>query len=479
MSVLLFAAVLAAPPEPLRVGVATADVTPPVGYRMSGYFYDRASTGTRDPLLAKAVVLRQGEEAGALVFCDVIGLTRAVSDAAAARVERETGIPAAHVSICATHSHTGPLYHGVTRDRAHAAALAEEGEDPFEPVDYAALLTEGIVEAVAAADAAAAPATFAAGNAEETRLSFNRRFYMAAPTRGGGPVRFNPGQRNPDILRAAGPIDPDVGLLRFDRPGADGPFAALTVFALHLDTVPGPQKTLYSADFPGTLASELREQFGEDFRSLFGAGTCGDLNHIDVTRDDRRSDVEIGTLLAETVAAALPGLPAATPSLRVGRELVNVPLREISPERAAAAEAGLDRAGDRSRPFLKRVADYADTDIVRRSGGSAETGSGDLPLELPVHVFRLSKPTADGGGAAVVTLPGELFVDLGLAIKRRSPFATTLVIELANDSPDYLPTRRAFAEGGYEVVNSRIAPGGGEAAVDAAAALLEELAAAP
>ena len=74
-----------------------------------------------------------------------------------------------------------------------------------------------------------------------------------------------------------------------------------------------------------------------------------------------------------------------------------------------------------------------------------------------------------------MAVPGEVFVDLGLAIKGASPFGATLVIELAHDAPGYLPTRKAFAEGSYETVNSRIAPGGGERMVENAVRLLHQL----
>ena len=40
----------------LRVGSAEIDITPPVGYRMAGYFNERLSTGIHDPLHAKAIV---------------------------------------------------------------------------------------------------------------------------------------------------------------------------------------------------------------------------------------------------------------------------------------------------------------------------------------------------------------------------------------------------------------------------------------
>ena len=96
----------------------------------------------------------------------------------------------------------------------------------------------------------------------------------------------------------------------------------------------------------------------------------------------------------------------------------------------------------------------------------------DLPplLPLDVQVLRLSADTA------IVTLPGEIFVELGLAIKRQSPFSNTIVIELANENCAYVPTRAAFTQEAYEVENSRIAPGGGERLVEEAVKLLKALA---
>jgi hypothetical protein len=88
---------------------------------------------------------------------------------------------------------------------------------------------------------------------------------------------------------------------------------------------------------------------------------------------------------------------------------------------------------------------------------------------MEVQVFRLDKETA------LVGLPGEIFCDLGQAIKRASPFKRTIVMSICNDRPAYVPTRKAFAEGSYEVANSRVKPGGGEMLVDAAVKLLKQL----
>src|SRR5207249_6801136 len=91
------------------------------------------------------------------------------------------------------------------------------------------------------------------------------------------------------------------------------------------------------------------------------------------------------------------------------------------------------------------------------------------PLEVEVQVVAL------GTDIAWVALPGEIFVELGLAIKNNSPFKHTIIAELANGSVGYVPTRRAYAQGNYEVVSARCAEGSGELLVAAALRLLREL----
>jgi hypothetical protein len=435
-----------------KAGVAVVDITPPKGYRMSGYFNERLNTGVKDALHAKAIVLRQGNEQAAIVFCDLIGIPAEVSNKARKLAGEKSGIPQENMAIACTHSHTGPLYFGALYEYFHKRAVETHGRDPHEATRYADILVTKLVEVVNRAHSLAAPVKLDAGVAHEPRLSFNRRFHMKD-----GSVRFNPGQQNPDIVRVAGPIDPDVGIVRFRAAQKD--IAALVVFAMHLDTVGG---TDYSADYPFFLERSLRKSLGPDFVSLFGTGTCGDINHIDVRIQGRRTTEEMGAMLAETVAAHLPNLTAvAEPSLAVRRGVVEWPLQKHSAEQIAAARAAMPKIGTRELTFLEQVETAKIVDLDLRK-------SDTIPLE--VQAFRLSRE------AAIVTLPAEVFVELGLAIKRASPFKTTLVIELSNDDPAYIPTKKAFAEGSYETVNSRVQPGGGEAMVEAAVKLLKELA---
>jgi sugar phosphate isomerase/epimerase len=447
------AAATMTPAAELTAGVAVIDITPPVGYRMSGYFRERLCTGISNPLKAKAIVLRQGDERAALVFCDIIGLSPDVSSRARRQAAEKTGISASNILIAATHTHTGPLYFGALRKHFHDLAVTTYGSDSCEKVDYPSELIAKLIKVITQANAAAKPVRLEAGVAEQQGLSFNRRFHMR-----NGTVRFNPGVLNPDIVRVAGPIDPEVGIVFFREVDGGRAAAGLVNFALHLDTVGG---TKYAADYPFYLEQSLREKYGDEFVLLFGTGTCGDINHIDVTKKERLKTDYIGKTLGETVNAKAGRLKAVKePALTVRSEIVQAPLQRYGPEKVAWARENIKKVGTRELSFLEQVEAYKILAVEIRGG---ET----MPIE--VQVFRLSRDVA------VVGLPGEVFVDLGLAIKRASPFATTLVIELCQDAPGYIPTKKAFAEGSYETVNSRIAPGGGEMMVEAAVRLLRAL----
>ena len=192
VSTLILAAVLfhgaaAHSGEAFLAGFAELDITPPVGYRMAGYFVERTSLGTHDPLLAKVMYLQQGSNRCVLVLCDLIGIPRDVADAVRARVATELKLDPSTVLIGATHSHTGPNYSGVLRDEFHRLRMHAAGRDDCEPIDYKAALIENIAKVIRAAIDRAAPVSLHAGFAEQQGLSFNRRFHMK-----NGTVQFKP-----------------------------------------------------------------------------------------------------------------------------------------------------------------------------------------------------------------------------------------------------------------------------------------------
>src|SRR5207245_6287873 len=114
-----------------------------------------------------------------------------------------TGVQTCALPIC-------PLYFDALRTFLHERAVAQNGRDQQETVDYPSVLSEKLAGVIAAAKNATQPVELEAGVAKQTGLSFNRRYHMKD-----GTVVFNPGKMNPNIVRPAGPIDPEVGIVQF------------------------------------------------------------------------------------------------------------------------------------------------------------------------------------------------------------------------------------------------------------------------
>jgi hypothetical protein len=434
----------------LRVGRAAVDITPPAGIPMAGYYNVRVATGTHDPLHAKALVLEMDGAKAALVACDLVGVERTIVEEARELISKTTGLRGEQVMISATHSHTGPLL----RPRFLAAI---EGEPLEIARRYRAELPRRIAESVRLAEAGLTRAQVWFGAGREESLSFNRRFLMKD-----GTVRFNPGKLNPNIVRPMGPIDPEAPVVFFDTPERK-PLATFVNFAMHLDTVGGLE---FSADYPYTLGRLLGMIKGPEMLTLFTIGTAGNINHIDVrSREPQKGHNEaarIGAVLAGEVLKTYTRLKAVTAGPpRVRSEMVKLPLPALAPGAVEKARQVAARFGKTPAPaFLEMVEAFKVLDTAERDG---------RPLEAEVQVVAL------GDQLAWVGLPGEIFVELGLAIKKASPYPHTIISELANGAIAYVPDRKAYGEGAYEVVNSRCAAGCGEMLVDAALRLLREV----
>jgi len=467
----------------IEVGVAETDITPPAGFPMAGYFHERLCEGTTDPLLAKAIVFRSGSTEAAIVVCDLIGITTDFSRIVRRRASEKTGIPYSSIAVSATHSHTAPdynksLYGWLAAQKPPAESVSMTGvEQSPQRLAYIPHLIDGTVEAIVKAHESLAPSQLESGWGEQqTPVSFNRRFVQKD-----GSVRTWVGLEYAGTVRSAGPIDPEIPLLAVRHP--DGrPRAIFSNFALHLDTVGG---TKWSADYPVFISNVLRESLGSDVISIFGTGCCGDINHVNPRGTQRNSTDVIGKSIGSTIVAALPTLTRIeTPVLTVRSKEVRLPLQPVSAEAVAASVARLsDVAAGKPVEFLDHVTAHktlmidqlrnsprfaGDTDgvLARRLTQELAGVGPELPVDLQVICI--------GRDLAIVCLPGEVFVELGLAIKRASPCRQTMILELTNCVETfYVPTRAAFAGGGYEPTNSTIAHGGGELLVEETIRLLQ------
>ncbi|MCX6376714.1 MAG: hypothetical protein NTU88_11895, partial [Armatimonadetes bacterium] len=207
---------------------ASSIINPPMGTSLGGYFYPRPCTRVHDDILEKALVLDDGHTKAASVDCDLQAIESTEVNAARDIASKATGIPAEHIMVSATHTHTGPQVR-----RRRTVPVNES---------YLAELPGMIAQAVIEAHERLQPATLRLGEECEDRIVFNRRYRFAD-----GRVVFNPRKQAEGVLGPDGPTDPQINMLRVD--GEDGlPIAILANYQMHPDVMSGCE---VSADFPG------------------------------------------------------------------------------------------------------------------------------------------------------------------------------------------------------------------------------------
>lgn len=448
---------------PLKGGVSRIDITPKVGYP----HYRGTSTAIDDPLYVKSLVLQQGDSRWGIAVCDLLWIERELSAEVRTHVSEKTGIPFENILLAGTHTHTGPAYHpNIYELNDHNRKSSLTADEAIAQDEYPEVLLERIVESLVQAHDSTVPVKIRRGTAQIGDLSFNRRFYLS-----NGKVRTNPGVGNRDIVKSAGPIDPGLEVLFVERTEDNQVLGVISNFAVHTDTY---GSTAFSADYPGVLARKLEKSLGEDVVTLFLQGASGDLNHVNVRKDaERLKTAPMGERLAQEVLALEDQLETIkAPQLAASSEFIFPPLQSYSEEELRWANdlQANPKYGESGLFQMRRPMKIRSLSRIRAEEAVPPTVESE-PWTLPVEVqaFQLSDEVA------VVGLPGEVFVELGLAIKEASPFPVTLIVELTNVHIAYVPTRKAFAEGGYETLNSRLAPGGGELLVESAIRQLQAL----
>jgi hypothetical protein len=436
----------------LCVGAARTIITPPNGKPLAGYYTLRAADGVLDDLFSKAIVFEQDGTKAAVVVCDLLSLPRATVVRARELIAQQSGVPPANVMIAATHAHTGPV---VARESSRDAL---DGGNSDLGLQYTAALPGLIARSVADAERTLAAARMSALRTTVENLAFNRRFWMAD-----GTVGWNPPKQSEKIVAPAGPHDPEVGVLHFVSLEKEArPLVTLVNYAMHPDTTGG---TRISADFPAFVSQAITKVTGGNALTVYANGTCGNLNHRNVWWNDPQKGpgetARLGNILVGAISAAWPRLsPMSDGPIRVASEIVKLPLPEISDADRKEAREVVRRIREPRQKFLDQVKAFRVLDVDERDG---------KPWEVEVQTIAL------GDEIAIVSLPGEIFVELGLALKARSPFKQTFIIELANGAIGYIPNASAYPEGNYEVMSARCAQGSGEMLIDTALRLLHRI----
>jgi hypothetical protein len=387
----------------LLLAATSLDVTPPPGHRLDGYSArTQLATGTADPLRATIIWLSTADDPGVLwLTLDAIAVSKDLTTELATAAGAAAGIPASHVVVSASHTHSGPS--GWTGE-IHPVIPAERERD----------LVDALTSRVRAACLERRPVTASWRSIEVIGVGTNRH-------------------------RRNGPHDNTAGILALHSP--EGSLEAVLLdFACHPTTY-GPENLQYSADWPGAARAALAPAVVG-----FLQGAAGDVSPR-FTRQGRgvAEVARLGGLLASRVREALAGpgleLPRSAPALR--RTTLDLEVREIpSAEEAAELVVAAGRAIGGDDPS-GRIAQS------RLEGARGQARMAAVPLpdfhDLPISVVTM-------GDVCWVNLPVELFAVHGACLQADSTHPVTRVIGYTDGYYGYVVDSSAAESGAYEAL---------------------------
>jgi len=442
----------------LRVGVAKADITPPVGTRMAGYIQRRfVSKGIHDRLFAKVLYLSDNQTEAALVSIDSLAVDRKLTRTVRDRIEQTMGIPGEQVNIAATHTHSGP------------SGLAELSFGGGYDDSLLGFTVSQIAKAVQQAREGVFEARLKAGSTAVTGLTQNR----SDPTQ---------------------TIDEQLHVLRIED--AEGRLrAVLANYPCH-PTFLGFDNLMISADWPGAVCAIVEKVLDEDVVVMMTNGASSEIHPMYLSQSPE--DIQrIGQVLGGTILTVLGqlwplgnklrvqnqrwgiemetephyGRLIAQPCVRLLQRRVSLPLKEFRSKQAYDEEIDALRARLLSLGFddetltvmvenpgadLSGVTclDEAHYDLLatlnallseRMERDHALTKSqGKHTQEIDLRLLSLDP------GLAVLFIPGELSSRIGLAIKQRSSLTNLIIMACANDYVGYLIPAAEYPIGGYD-----------------------------
>lgn len=422
-----------------RAGAATSNITPPLGISVNGGMSDRRAVHVHDELHARCLVLDDGRKRLAIVLVDSCVIPREVFDEAKRLACAATKLPVECMLMAATHTHYAPT----------AASVFQSDPDK----DYLRFLSRRIADGVQRAINNLAPARIGWAVGKEPNQVFNRRWHLKPGTMPENPfgnrddkVKMNPGVKNPNLVKPAGPIDPDVSIVAVRTP--DGrPIALLANYSLHY--VGGGPGSHITADYFGMFADRIQELVGADrlsppFVAIMSNGTSGDINNVNF-RDGQKRQPPYGQ--ARLVAHAIAAAAHRAYKTITYHNWVPLDVRQTEIEAGVRlpSKADLDRA--------KQIVAGAKGPTMRGLKEIYAREAVELAKYPPKVKFILQ--TLRIGELGICAIPCEVLVEIGLELKRKSPFKPTFTIELANGYNGYLPTPEQHALGGYETWQAR------------------------
>ena len=414
----------------LSAGFNKVSISPQIGAPLAGFAARQGfCEGIHDDLFARALVIENNGKVVAFVSLDVLAVSSEFVNRVRTKIEQKTGIRKEAVMIASTHTHAGPV-------------TVKTFFNPEDTLDAAYMdsLAKAIEDSVSEAWGKRFPARIGVGSGYVSGIGVNRRTSDKKP------------------------IDEEIGIIKVEDTSGKT-CAVLINYACH-PTVLGSNNLLATGDFPHFTVEKVEQAIGSDGFAMFVNGTQGnismghssELSAIGVITLGRTFEnaAKLGYMLADATLEALSDIQTKENSeINVTNSLVNFPLKDLPNIEEAAhnfrkAEENLAQVSqsDATEALMKAKSHLLYASITNFYARETAHLDGHLPVEL--QAARI-------GDAVFLAVPAEVFVEIGLELKRRTAHKT-YIVGIANGYIAYFPTETAYADGGYEVVSSKIAP---------------------
>jgi hypothetical protein len=414
----------------IKTGFYEADITPAIGMERPGNYFKVFIREIREQLKVRACYITDGKTEVALVGIDTCSISPEISDPVRAE------FPGMTVLLSPSHLHNGgPATSSKIPDYYSDLAKKLAGEESIQGnPDYIRQVILQTVSAIKMAKIKAEEVELSFGRGNVEGVTFNRGFKMK-----NGHRATHPGKCNPEIVAPFAPIDTEVGAVGFWRKSDESFLGCLVTFNCHgTCAAAGGVNT----DWPGQMIRTIKAVMGENSGVTYLYGCAGDITQID---NLSLSPVEGGPKSSETVGVSVgaEALKILMKAKKGGIETLKTDAETIALQRRIPSKKTLDEA-------LRTVRKW-ERDTTEFRFAKAKLMLGEIAARKPEMSAEIQ--TIQIGPLVIVTIPGELFCGIGMAIKAKSKFPFTWVSSLANASIGYIPTSDALdpkTGGGYE-----------------------------
>ncbi|MFC1651426.1 neutral/alkaline non-lysosomal ceramidase N-terminal domain-containing protein [Candidatus Latescibacterota bacterium] len=440
----------AAPPEEtsnILVGVGETVITPSENVRMRGFARSQVSTGVHDDLHARSLVVEDADGSTAVLMAvSLCGMSEDYAGRIRSGITEKTGILGDRIVISCTHTHSGPNV-----GSSHDLYNKEEVERTVASPEYRAFLIDQCVASAVEAWESRIPGRIGISGVHVPELGRNRR----------------------KLLYGGLHPDPEAAVIKIEDTHGNLLGVAFN-YGCHPSALDW-RNTLISEDWPYYAIRGIKDELGEDVWVAYYQAAEGDINvgymselsAVGVYMPIRNYEyIEVkGGQMADAVLGAIHGIETfGDVDVASASDRFDYPLRDNYPVTVDQAEL---EAGTAKKQLAEMENDPALRDTRHIDNARVAVFQTDQRLQAAIRFYSdgvrsttrsLEQQAVRIGDAVFVTFPGELFSEIGLAIKNRSPLEKTFVLGVTSGPGGYLPTAKEFIEGDYEVDGSSYSP---------------------